>query len=259
MVLPDDALGQHVLQVEHGVDLVALHLADGDARPAGDHRADRLAIDHDLHERVLALQHGQLARHAVQLAARPRALGVVQLAFELRTQTAGLRDQALLLVPALLEAVEALLLRGPVGLQRRDDLAVSARRRFLASEHLELRRERVDPPLAVLERGRRRGMADGDARRGGVEHVDRLVRQLAAGDVAARQLHGCLDRLVEDPHAVVLLEGGHQPPHHHGGRLVRRFLDLDHLEAPFERGVLLEVLLVFRPRGGGDGAQQKAA
>ena len=38
-----------------GLNLVGEHLADGDARPAGDHLGDGLRVDGDLHERRLAL------------------------------------------------------------------------------------------------------------------------------------------------------------------------------------------------------------
>ena len=44
-----------------------------------------------------------------------------------------------------------------------------------------------------------------DAGAGFVDHVDRLIGQAAAGDVAARKLDGRLDRVVGDLHAMVLL------------------------------------------------------
>ena len=45
-----------VLQRQHRLDLVADHLADRDAGPAGDDLGDRLAVDDRLHQRRLALQ-----------------------------------------------------------------------------------------------------------------------------------------------------------------------------------------------------------
>ena len=45
---------------------------------------------------------------------------------------------------------------------------------------------------------------------------------------------------------------------HHDALRLARLLHLDDLEAPRQRGVLLEVLLVLGPRGGGDGAQLAA-
>ena len=48
----------------------------------------------------------------------------------------------------------------------------------------------------------------GDAGRGRVDEADRLVRQLAAGDVAMREPDGRLDGLVQDLDLVMLLERG---------------------------------------------------
>ena len=62
----------------------------------------------------------------------------------------------------------------------------------------ELGLERLDAAAAVLDLGRHRVLADGDARAGGVEQAHRLVGQLARRDVAVRELDRRLDRLVED-------------------------------------------------------------
>ena len=98
-------------------------------------------------------------------------------------------------------------------------------------------------------------MADRHAGAGSIEQADRLVGQLAAGDVAVRQPHGIDDGLVEDAHLVVLLQRGDQAAHHVDGGWLGGLLDFDDLEAPGQGGVFLEVLLVFGPGGGGDGAQ----
>ena len=42
---------------------------------------------------------------------------------------------------------------------------------------------------------------------------------------------------------------------HDGALRFGGLFDLDHLEAAGQRGIFLEVLLVFGPGGGGDGAQ----
>ena len=57
--------------------------------------------------------------------------------------------------------------------------------------------QRLDAALAVFELGRRRVLADRDASAGRVEQADRLVGQLARRNVAMREAHGRLDRLVE--------------------------------------------------------------
>ena len=60
--------------------------------------------------------------------------------------------------------------------------------------------------LVDLLQVRRPGHAlEPDAGAGLVDHVDRLVRQAAAGDVAVGQLDGRLERVVGDLHAVVRL------------------------------------------------------
>ena len=118
--------------------------------------------------------------------------------------------------------------------------------------------ERLDAPAAVLDRRRHGVLADGDARAGGVEQADRLVGQLAGRDVAVRELDRRFQRLVEDLHLVVLLQGRGDAAHHQDRLRLAGLLDLDHLEAAGQRRVLLDVLLVFGPGGGGDGAQRAA-
>src|SRR5262249_47328926 len=161
----------------------ALHLADRDAGPAGDHRADGLAIDAHLHQGALSLQRAELALHAIELSPQARTLGLLRRSLQLLAQPAGFRDEPLLVLPSLLERVQALLLRGPLGLEPGDALGMAARRRFLALQDPDLRRERVEAPLAVLERGGRRRVPDRHASRRGVEDVHRLVGKLAPGDV----------------------------------------------------------------------------
>jgi hypothetical protein len=100
---------------------------------------------------------------------------------------------------------------------------------------------------------------DAGARAGLVHHVDGLVGQETAGDVAVGELGGGLDGLVGEGGLVVLLvlaadaledEDGVV----HGGRL-----DLHGLEAAVERGVLLDILAVFVERGRADALQLAAA
>ena len=88
-------------------------------------------------------------------------------------------------------------------------------------------------------------MAQPDARRGLVDQVDRLVRQVPVGDVAARQVGRRFDRLVADGDLVVLLVPLADPHQDVDGLLERRLLDHDRLEAPFQRRVTLDVLAVL--------------
>ena len=102
------------------------------------------------------------------------------------------------------------------------------------------------------------GEADAHPGAGGVQHVHGLVRQLAAGQVAGGQLGGSHHRVVAQVDAVALLVDRCQAAQD-GHRLAdARFMQLHRLEAPGQRRILLEVLLVFAPGGGSDGAQLAA-
>jgi hypothetical protein len=116
-----------------------------------------------------------------------------------------------------------------------------------------------DQDLDVLDRGGLLLERDLHARRAGVEQIDGLVGELAAGDVAGREAHRGRDRLVGDDDLVGLLELGTQAAEHDDGLLLARLVDLDGLEATLEGGVLLEVLLVLAPGGRRDGAQLTAS
>ena len=111
----------------------------------------------------------------------------------------------------------------------------------------------------IFDGGRRRRLRYGDARAGRVEQAHRLVRQLPRRDIAVRQLHGRDNGGVRDAHLVVLLHRRQE------ARAACRssarpigLADLDRLEAPGQRRVLLDILAVLRPGGGGDGAQRAA-
>ena len=54
---------------------------------------------------------------------------------------------------------------------------------------------------------------------------------------------------------MVFFEEGDDAAHHDHADLFGGFFDLDDLEAAGEGGVLFEVLFVFAPGGGGDGAE----
>ena len=56
----------------------------------------------------------------------------------------------------------------------------------------------------------------------------------------------------------MLLEHGNEAAQHQPALFFGRFFDFDNLEAARQSGVFLEIFLVLRPRGGGDGAQLAA-
>ena len=108
----------------------------------------------------------------------------------------------------------------------------------------------LDAALHLGEVRRLGHAAQAQAGAGLVDHVDRLVRLHAAGDVPARQVDGGLQGLVGDPHLVVLLVPLAQALQDQEGLLAVRRLDRDRLEAPLERRVLLDVLAVLVEGGG---------
>src|SRR5205809_1039830 len=69
-------------------------------------------------------------------------------------------------------------------------------------EGADLPLESLDAALGVLQLVGSRGKGDLDARRTRVQQVDRLVGELPAGDVAARELDRLLHRFVQDADAV---------------------------------------------------------
>lgn len=101
-------------------------------------------------------------------------------------------------------------------------------------------------------------LLDLHGRRGRVEQVDRLVGELAAGDIAVRQGDRGDHRLVADRDAVGLFVDLGEPAQHHDRVGLAGLVDLDRLEPALERRVLLEVFLVLGPGGGGDRAQLAA-
>ena len=94
-----------------------------------------------------------------------------------------------------------------------------------------------------------------EPRRGLVDQVDRLVGQETVGDIAMRQRRGGNDRRIGNAHAVVLLVFVLQAAQDRNGVLHARLGHIDRLEAAGERGVFLDVLLVFVERGGADAMQ----
>ena len=129
---------------------------------------------------------------------------------------------------------------------------------LLAGEDVQLGLQVFDAPGGVFQRGGRGVLADGDARAGGVDEADGLVRQLTRRNVAVRQPRRRFQRLVEDQHAVMFLQRRGEPADHLHGDLLAGLLDLDRLEPPGQRGVFFDVFLVLRPGGRRDGAQRAA-
>ena len=112
--------------------------------------------------------------------------------------------------------------------------------------------------LRLAQRRGRRGVAQADPAGGLVDQVDRLVRQVAVGDVADREVGGGPDRVVGDGDLVVLLVALADPEEDLDRLLERRLLDHDRLEAALQRGVALDVLAVLVERRRPDALQLAA-
>ena len=92
-----------------------------------------------------------------------------------------------------------------------------------------------------------------------INQVNGLIRQESVGNIACRQVHGSLDRLVGNGYAVVsLVLIAHTLENLHG-EVLGRLVHLNWLEAAFQCGVLLNVLAVLVQGGGTDGLQLAAS
>ena len=161
-------------------------------------------------------------------------------------------EDVLLVRPPPRELVAPCLRLGELLLER-----LAGRGRLLRHRR-ELDLELHDPPLGLVELDGRRVDLHPEARRALVDEVDRLVGQEAIGDVAVGEDGRGDERRVADPHAVVrlvaLLEAAQDPDRVGDGRLA----DEHGLEAPLERGVLLDVGSVLVERRRADRAQLAA-
>ena len=88
-----------------------------------------------------------------------------------------------------------------------------------------------------------------------VDQVDRLVREVAVGDVAVGEVGRRDDGVVGEPHRVVRLVAILEPMQDLDGVGDGGLLDLHRLETALQGGVLLEVLAVLLEGGGADGLQ----
>ena len=97
-----------------------------------------------------------------------------------------------------------------------------------------------------------------DPRGGLIHQVDGLVRQLPVGDVAVRQRRRRDDGGIGDLDAVMHGVAFLQPAQDRNRVLDTGLADEDLLEAPLQRGILLDVLAVFIERGRADAMQLAA-
>ena len=186
-----------------------------------------------------------------------RLLGLDARLLDLLLDLADAAERLLLLLPLRLHAGGLLLQLGELAL----DLVAALLRRPCPSPSRSacaLDLELHDAALHLVDLLRQRVDLDAQPRRGLVDEIDRLVGQEAVADVAMRERRRGDDRVVGDAHAVVhlvaLLEAAQD-----GDRVLdARLADVHRLEAPLERGVLLDVLAILVERRGADDAQLAA-
>ena len=264
LVLTADALAQVVGEAEHPGVVFTGQLGEGDARPMADHLGHQAWADFEADQRLGGLQVPQ------------GAVGVLQLCFQLGQARCfgGHRFVALAQPGDALAQVQQLFGKGalavPAGLQGMQFVLALAEARGQVVEGRTVHRQsgvQVAAQGLVLAGvlglfatqafeglGRRRE-ADAHPGAGGVEDVHGLVRQLAAGEVAGGEFGGGDHGVITQVDAVAAFVHPGEPAQDghrfgHGG-----LVELYGLEASGQCRVLLEVLLVLGPGGGGDGAQ----
>ena len=97
-----------------------------------------------------------------------------------------------------------------------------------------------------------------DARGGLIDQVDGFIGQLAIGDVAVRKRRRGDDGRIGDLDAVMHLIAFLQAAQNRDGVFHARLIHQHGLEAPLERGILLDVLAIFIERGRADAVQLAA-
>ena len=274
LILADDALVQHLVQVQQLFALALHELCDRDARPAGDDAGDFLLRHLVAQQRaalLLALGDLFLLRQlALQLrkAAVLELRGAVEVVFALRLF--NLRVDLLDLLAQLLHLADGLLLVLPLGLHLVEARA-HVRKLLLDLGQMLLRdgvrlllegglldlvlHDLAADVVQLLGHGVHLG-ADHCA--GLIDQVDGLVGQKTVGNIAVGQRRGGDERLVLNLDAVEDLVALLEAAQDGDGVLHRRLVDHHRLEAPLQRRVLLDVLAVFVERRSADAVQLAA-
>ena len=275
LLLADDALGELLLHREELLDLALHELRDRDAGPLRDHLGDLLGR-HLLAEhrpagfcssasfswssptlRCSSGSRPNLISAAFWKFGLALGLGLLLLQrVDLLVRLRDLLDDRLLRVPAALQARELLVEVRELLLHLREPVA--RRLVLLLLEPLPLDLELRDPAAHLVDLGGHRVDLDAQPARRLVDEVDRLVGEEAVRDVAVGEPRRLDERRVLDAHLVVhlvaLLQAAQDRDRVRDGRLAHEH----RLEAPLERGVLLDVLAVLVHRGRADRVQLAA-
>ena len=270
-ILTDYAAMQLLLHVEQLLTLGSQHTRNGNPRPAGYHLGHILGID-------LLLDHRPAGRSRTEFVLKSRDLllgllnlavtnlghtAVIALPFSLLSLDLQVFDPVLVLLDLLQHVPFAFPLGTKLGAfgpqlldlmgQLLDTLLV-----VLAADRLALDLELTYPAIQHIDLLRHGVHLQAEFRSRLVDQVDRLIGQETGGDVALRKFDGRNDRLVLDPHLMVVLVTILQSAQDRNRILGRRFIDHDFLKTTLERLVLLEIFLELVERRSTDRTQLTA-
>jgi len=273
VVLTDDAGGHQVFQMEHGVDFVLLHFANRNAGPGGDDFADDLRVHADAHERRIALESVKLGVEFSELGAKGGGIrrrlsgsargsghgcvcgGRSRSRFKLRADISDSGNQGQLLTAAFFKGFETCsdlcFLLGDLG---EAFGMIDADGRFAFEDPL-LDVEVVHFAHGVFDHRRSGVLTERKAGTSGIHDADSFVWELAACEIAVREFRCRANRFIENANVVVFLERTDDAAEHDHTLFFGGLFDFDNLETASKRGVFFKELFVFRPGGGGDGAE----
>ena len=176
--------------------------------------------------------------------------------FDLFAELLHLADRLPLVLPLRLHGVKLLALLRELRAQRLEAGDRKFIRLFLERRLFDL--ELHDLSRNLVELGRHGVHLRLDERACLIHQVDRLVRQKPIGNVSVRERRRRDERAVLDLYAVINFIALFESAQNRHRVLHGRLCDEHLLEAPLQRGILLDVLPVFVERGRADAVQFSA-
>ena len=275
LVLPDDAPPQAFVHLQELLRLPLDHLRHGDSGPLRDDLGDVLLVHLLAEDGAPLLELLETGRGGVQILLELQERAVAKLGRPAQVSPAlGLLGGHLRLVDRLLQSADrrkGVLFRLPARLHRAGALLHLGERLLDGPEAL-LRGARVvllqgllldlgleDPPLHLVDLGRKRVDLHLQLRGRLVDEVDGLVGEEAVGDVAVREGGRRDEGGVGDLDAVVQLVPFREAAKDGDRVLDRGLADEDRLEPALEGGVLLDVLAVLADGRRADGSAARPA
>ena len=269
ILLADDARADRRFHLEQLLALAFHHPLDRNSRPAADHAGDVLTGHFLAQHRALGrapasdkllfkLRNAAVLKLA-GLGEIAAALGLLELdpgRVELLLDLGLAGDLVLFRLPALGQLGRLLVEVGKLLLELGQP--VLGRPVPFLLQRLALDLQLDDPAVEILDFLGLGLDLHPDPAGGLVHQVDRLVGEEAVGDVAVAERRRRDDRGIGDAHAVVKLVFLLEAAQDRDRVRDRRLADEHRLEAPFERGVLLDIFAIFVERSRADAVQLAA-